>query len=216
MQCRSVKSKVPVESVMNQTIPGPDGNHIPVRIYHPKDAKPRKRGLPILVFCHGGGFFGGSLETHDDLCRNLGHLSAYIVVSVDYRYQHDLHACVICMCRLSLRSCLHMLQLTRPYSYVPQLRSARAACWLIFLKTTYAFVMQQMLRSSSTLFMQACRCWHSAVATHATNMQLAEHTSLVVSLVHVLGRVCVSSSDELVCNLPYERVLMLLTLRACC
>ncbi|KAL0019887.1 hypothetical protein WJX77_000906 [Trebouxia sp. C0004] len=81
----SVKSKVPVASISNRTIPGPDGNKIPIRIYYPADAKPRKSGLPILVFCHGGGFFGGDLNTHDDLCRNLGHLSAYITIAVDYR-----------------------------------------------------------------------------------------------------------------------------------
>jgi len=86
LQCRSVTSKIPVASISNQTIQGPDGNKIPIRIYHPADAKPRKKGLPILVFCHGGGFFAGDLNAYDDLCRNLGHLSAYIVISVDYRY----------------------------------------------------------------------------------------------------------------------------------
>lgn len=81
----SVKSKVSVRSISNQSIPGPDGNQIPIRIYQPADAKPRNLGLPILIFCHGGGFYAGNLDTHDDLCRNLGHLSAYIVVAVDYR-----------------------------------------------------------------------------------------------------------------------------------
>ena len=88
--CRSVKSKVEVASVSNQTISGPDGNEVPIRIYHPADAKARKQGLPILVYCHGGGFFAGGLDTHDDLCRNLGHLSAYIVIAVDYRYLSNL------------------------------------------------------------------------------------------------------------------------------
>lgn len=86
MQCRNFKSKVPVRSIADKTIPGPDGNEIPIRIYHPDDAKPRRQGLPILVYFHGGCFFMGSIRTHDDLCRNLGHLSAHIVISVDYRY----------------------------------------------------------------------------------------------------------------------------------
>lgn len=96
LQCRSVKSKVPVASISNQTIPGPDGNKISLRIYYPADAKPRKKGLPILVFCHGGGFFAGDLNTYNDLCRNLGHLSAYIVISVDYRFVlHFLSCCLV-------------------------------------------------------------------------------------------------------------------------
>ena len=86
VQCRQVKSKVQVLQLTNWHIPGPENNQIPVRIYHPSDAKPRKRGLQILVYFHGGCFFSGDLDTYDDLCRNLGHLSAYIVVSVGYRY----------------------------------------------------------------------------------------------------------------------------------
>ena len=85
MQCRDFQSKVSVKSTADKAIPGPDGNEIPIRIYHPDDAKPRRQGLPILVYFHGGCFFMGSISTHDDLCRNLGHLSAYIVISVDYR-----------------------------------------------------------------------------------------------------------------------------------
>lgn len=103
LQCRSVKSKVPVASISNQTILGPEGNKIPIRIYYPADAKPRKKGLPILVYCHGGGFFAGDLDSYDDLCRNLGHLSAYIVISVDYRYVSHLLPC--CMVQLSTMHC---------------------------------------------------------------------------------------------------------------
>ena len=85
-ECRDLKSKVPVKSVTDKTVPGPDGNLIPIRIYQPNNAKPRRQGLPILVYFHGGGFFTGSIATYDDMCRNIGHLSAYIVISVKYRY----------------------------------------------------------------------------------------------------------------------------------
>ena len=85
VQCRGVKSTVPVESVTNEIIPGPDGNDIPMRIYQPDSAHPRRQGLPMLVYFHGGCFFSGSINTHDDMCRNIGHLSAYIVISVEYR-----------------------------------------------------------------------------------------------------------------------------------
>lgn len=84
-QCRGVKSSVPVKSVTNKIIPGPDGNDIPVRIYQPDNANPRKQGLPMLVYFHGGCFCIGSINTHDDMCRNIGYLSAYIVISVEYR-----------------------------------------------------------------------------------------------------------------------------------
>ena len=96
MQCRDFQSKVPVKSTADKTIPGPDGNKIPIRIYHPDDAKPRRQGLPVLVFFHGGCFFMGSISTHDDLCRNLGHLSAYIIISVDYRYLLTVHVVAAC------------------------------------------------------------------------------------------------------------------------
>ena len=76
-------------STEDRAIPGPDSNQIPIRIYQPAEASPSNTGLPILVYCHGGGFFAGGLDTHDDLCRNLSYLAKYIVISVDYRYQHQ-------------------------------------------------------------------------------------------------------------------------------
>lgn len=82
---RKRKSKVLVKNIKDQTVPGPDGNKVPIRIYQPAGAVDRKKGLPILVFFHGGSFYMGDLDSHDDMCRNLGHLAAYIVVAVDYR-----------------------------------------------------------------------------------------------------------------------------------
>ncbi|KAI1695354.1 alpha/beta hydrolase fold domain-containing protein [Ditylenchus destructor] len=43
------------------------------------------RGLPVLLYFHGGGFVIGSLETHDSLCRQLALRSGAAVVAVDYR-----------------------------------------------------------------------------------------------------------------------------------
>jgi len=73
----------PVESVArveNRRLPGPAGE-IPVRIYAPSE----QRGLPALVYFHGGGFVIGDLETHDGTCRSLANAIGCIVVSVDYR-----------------------------------------------------------------------------------------------------------------------------------
>jgi len=70
----------PVARVEDRTLPGPAGE-IPVRIYAPSDV----RGLPALVYFHGGGFVIGDLETHDGTCRSLANAIGCAVVSVDYR-----------------------------------------------------------------------------------------------------------------------------------
>ena len=41
---------------------------IPVRIYEYKDDNKVK---PVIIFFHGGGFVRCSVETHDEMCRNL-------------------------------------------------------------------------------------------------------------------------------------------------
>ncbi|WP_199809279.1 alpha/beta hydrolase [Streptomyces sp. NRRL S-244] len=53
-----------------------------VRIYWPRaGAAP----LPMVVYCHGGGFFMGNLDTHDNVARSIAHRAGAVVVSVDYR-----------------------------------------------------------------------------------------------------------------------------------
>jgi len=61
-------------------VPGPSGS-IPIRVYVPNGDAP----LPVVVFFHGGGFFVGSIETHDAVCRELAARAGWIVVSVEYR-----------------------------------------------------------------------------------------------------------------------------------
>jgi len=70
----------PVARVENRRLPGPAGE-IPVRIYAPS----QQRGLPALVYFHGGGFVICDLETHDGTCRSLANAIGCIVVSVEYR-----------------------------------------------------------------------------------------------------------------------------------
>lgn len=67
-----------VGKVINMTIPDFD---IPVRIYIPKGAGP----FPVVSYFHGGGFVLLSLDTHDDICRELCVMSGSVVMSVDYR-----------------------------------------------------------------------------------------------------------------------------------
>ncbi|MGI8505604.1 MAG: alpha/beta hydrolase [Solirubrobacteraceae bacterium] len=57
-----------------------DASGVPVRVYRPAVGE-----LPGLVYCHGGGWVAGSLESHDPLCRTLAARSGCAVVAVDYR-----------------------------------------------------------------------------------------------------------------------------------
>ena len=71
-----------VASVENRSVPGPDGNDIPVRIYTPAGGV-APRGA--VVYFHGGGFVIGNIDSHDPTCRQLANLTDAVVVSVDYR-----------------------------------------------------------------------------------------------------------------------------------
>ena len=62
-------------------IPTRDGVGVAARLFAPESATP----LPVLLYFHGGGFTVGSVATHEPLCRQLAHLAACAVVSVDYR-----------------------------------------------------------------------------------------------------------------------------------
>ncbi len=68
----------PVE-VSEMTLPGGDGQR-PVRRYRPQGA-----GSGALLFLHGGGYVGGSLNSHDDVCRALADRIGAQVFALDYR-----------------------------------------------------------------------------------------------------------------------------------
>ncbi|MCX6000561.1 MAG: alpha/beta hydrolase [Chloroflexi bacterium] len=50
-------------------------------LYTPQGSRP----FPLLVYFHGGGFWMGSIETEDAMCRTLCHRSGCLVASVEYR-----------------------------------------------------------------------------------------------------------------------------------
>ena len=62
-------------------IPTRDGESIPARLVAPST----ERGLPVLLYFHGGGFTIGSIASHDTLCRTLAQLAGCAVLSVGYR-----------------------------------------------------------------------------------------------------------------------------------
>lgn len=75
-----VLTPIPVYRVENVRVPS-NRAEIPVRIYRPSEAAL----LPVLLYLHGGAWAGGSLETHDNICRYLASRAGAVVVSVDYR-----------------------------------------------------------------------------------------------------------------------------------
>lgn len=70
----------PVHASHDLLVPGA-GGPIPVRHYRPApDA-----GLPVIVYCHGGGWTLGDLDTHDTEARRLAGNCRAVVLSVGYR-----------------------------------------------------------------------------------------------------------------------------------
>jgi acetyl esterase len=67
----------PVDQVINLIIPD---HQILVRIYIPEGNGP----FPVLSYFHGGGFVLMSLDTHDEICRQLSAKTNAIVMSVSY------------------------------------------------------------------------------------------------------------------------------------
>lgn len=71
---------MPIHAVYDRVIPGPAGP-LRVRVYRPTSAS----RLPAVMFCHGGGFVLGDLDTHDSICCRLASSSGCAVVAVEYR-----------------------------------------------------------------------------------------------------------------------------------
>jgi acetyl esterase len=72
--------KAEVGSVRDIKIPV-DGAEIGARVYTPEGDGPH----PAVVFFHGGGWVICSLDTHDNLARDICRAADAVVVSVDYR-----------------------------------------------------------------------------------------------------------------------------------
>ncbi|REE92768.1 acetyl esterase/lipase [Paenibacillus taihuensis] len=70
-----------IATVQRSIESGEDGVQIPIRIYTPQGEAKR----PAIVFFHGGGFIGGTLDVVENPCKCLSAYADAVVVSVDYR-----------------------------------------------------------------------------------------------------------------------------------
>src|SRR5579863_4895931 len=58
------------------------GASIPLRLF---DARDTRAPGPAVIFCHGGGFVFGDLDTYAPLCAALAHGLDLPVISIGYR-----------------------------------------------------------------------------------------------------------------------------------
>ncbi|MNJ13494.1 Carboxylesterase NlhH [compost metagenome] len=86
----ALSQQLPVARVIEQVIDGP-GGPIELRIFRPDDAD---HLLPAFLWCHGGGFVVGGLDTAESICRSTTHEARCISIAVRYRLapEHDLAA----------------------------------------------------------------------------------------------------------------------------
>ncbi|MDD9301772.1 MAG: alpha/beta hydrolase [Desulfobacter sp.] len=71
---------VKIRTVKPMTIPGHPGP-ISIRLYHDR----KTPAQPIVIYCHGGGWVMGDLDSHDNICRKIAKKANAIVIAVDYR-----------------------------------------------------------------------------------------------------------------------------------
>lgn len=72
--------KLPAE-VEDRSIPGGPSGRVSVRIVRPVKAEGK---LPVIMYCHGGGWILGSKNTHDRLVRDFANGTGAAVVFVNY------------------------------------------------------------------------------------------------------------------------------------
>ncbi|MEH7238589.1 alpha/beta hydrolase [Bacillus sp. JJ1562] len=75
-----VEERVQVFEIEDRIVSTPEAD-IPVRIYTPHEGD----SYPLLMYFHGGAFFSGSIESHDEVVRPICMESGYKVISVGYR-----------------------------------------------------------------------------------------------------------------------------------
>ncbi len=80
-EAREFFTPIPVDDLsVFQTKVGQHG--IPIRIYTPNEST---KDLPIVLYCHGGGWVFGSIDSSDNFCRYMCQSLGSVIVSVGYR-----------------------------------------------------------------------------------------------------------------------------------
>ena len=79
--CREFFAGYPQGVSAETTTIGTPSHAIPIRIY--RSASPDASA--VVLYCHGGGYILGGLDSHDDVCAELCARTGYELISVDYR-----------------------------------------------------------------------------------------------------------------------------------
>lgn len=79
--------------------PEPEKDSLLLRVYVPEavtSVKSDGKGLPVLLYFHGGGFIMGSIEDHDPLCGKLADECGAVVIAPEYRLapEYPFPACI--------------------------------------------------------------------------------------------------------------------------
>jgi acetyl esterase len=82
MRALRVDSVRPADVVRIGTVSDDEVAGLPVRVYRPVGPS---GPVPTVVYLHGGGWFRGDLDTHDQVVRRLVRDTGVVAVSVDYR-----------------------------------------------------------------------------------------------------------------------------------
>ena len=86
--CAEFRTSRPPDLLVNdELVAGEDGHQVPVRTY----AIGPQPSQQQVLYCHGGGFVLGGLDSHDDVCAEIAHRCQVDVVSVDYRLAPEYH-----------------------------------------------------------------------------------------------------------------------------
>ena len=82
-------SRPAMAHVSEHVLEGPAGE-IVLRVFSPPSEGP----LPAFLWCHGGGFVMGGLDTAESICRNVARQAGCITIALRYRLapEHDLAA----------------------------------------------------------------------------------------------------------------------------
>jgi len=91
MTALAMGQRPPVAEVRTLFVEGP-GGAVEMRVFTPRaPAGP----LPAFLWCHGGAFMVGGLDTADSICRTIARKAGCIAVAVRYRLapEHPLTAC---------------------------------------------------------------------------------------------------------------------------